>query len=936
MVNYSTEAQKKARNLLIVESLNLDKAANYSRLEYYLKQIASGRDVTFETRSDQPFSVPAQEAWGIILTWAQGEGSLPVGDGKDLFNLRSRATKLLDYLQTNVSGKTAEAAASYQLILDQANNKITPTFPSQDPQDYNHQKIYSLRRIQMDILQAGAIGKIYTNLEKSKILAGVPAESRNYVLRMFAAGSQNFRYNPSNSMENFTPEKIHQLLLHTPGINNINSIIRLFYSNAAKEDIKVITETIESSIREYGETKYQKEMETLHNLAAFSPSLSTVSYLINNIDIHATPAEKIRLIRNLKSQIIGSASTSHQTGDALLKAALKSAGFPVPEDINTSVYKSLIPYLEELEVKERHLLLGSELSDHDSRLLATKKLTEEIGVGLDTPWYTKNELDQITAKIAGDKSLQEAFDLEYSKGDGANLLVLTELSDLMGKHRDYQIYHDSLSGNLWYKARDIWGLGVGNFQAVKQPLDRFAGKLWAGYDKIDDFIFSPIKKFDKWWEKQQELRPWLDPLKLVSTRWTNYQTNIAINLHAWAIGISTSSWFSTSGFAGHIADFTEGFTKYKGDWNQAGSFFIQRKWGNTLDWATKTFTKHKDFKGLKVSIANTVWNGFSKMAPELSAKMLSGALANTIKTFLLGELTLGATIAIQVGWEAIKAGFGTLVKFAKGVLEGNTANLYGTIPLILGSVFLAINAVLGGIPAALVVSFKLLKVALKMMWDLFLALLALSALVTICLVAFFTLVWYGLISPTFNIDSGAGELAINIACNLAGSEAPSESSNPKLAAGKCVFQLLDGLGINPLNKGNAVGAAFTSFATALGNQAAAAEAARSATEYLAFQCVGFDVVVSMMTGGGGTFTNAKDLDTIEPGGYDFVAGVGSCSPGDFFVDKNGTWGHTGLFVSVEGANIICLDANSDGHGLVRDEATCRWPTSRIAGCLKAN
>lgn len=932
MANKPTTAQQNR----IIESLNLDKAANYSRLEYYLKQIASGRDVTFETRSDQPFAVPAQEAWDIIRAWAQDEGNLPVGDRKDLFNLRSRATKLLDYLQTNVSGKTAEAAASYQLILDQAKNKITPTFPSQDPQDYNHQKIYSLRRIQMDILQAGAIGKIYTNLEKSKILAGVPVGSRNYVLRMFAAGSQNFRYNPSNSMENFTPEKIHQLLLHTPGIKDVNSIIRLFYSNAAKEDIKNIVETIESSIHEYGEFKYQKEMEMQRNLTTFSPSLSTVSYLVNNIDIHATPAEKIKLIRSLKSQIVGSASTSHRSGNDLLVAALKSAGFPVPEDINTSVYKSLIPYLEELEVKERHLLLGSELSDHDSRLLATKKLTEEIGVGLDTPWYTKKELDQVTAKIAGNKSLQEAFDLEFAKGDAANLLVLTELSDLMGKHRDYQIYHDAISGNLWYKARDLWSLGVGNFQAAKQPLDRFTGKLWAGYNKVDDILFSPVDKLGKWWEKQQELRPWLDPLKLVSDKWVGYQTGIAIKLHAWAVGVSTSSWFSTSGFAGHIADFTEGFIKHKGDWDRAGSFFIHRKWGNTLDWAAKTFTKHKDFKGLEVSIANTLWNGFSKMAPELSAKMMAGALSNTIKTFLLGELTLGASIAIQVGWEAIKAGFGKLIEFAKGVLDGNTANLYGTIPLVLGSIFLAINTVLGGIPAALVVSYKLLKVALKMMWDLFLALLALSALVTISIIAFFTLVWYGIITPTFNIDSGAGELAINIACNLSGAEAPSESSNPRLAAGKCIFQLLDGLGINPLNKGNAVGSAFASFAAALGNPTAAAEAARSATDYLAFQCVGFDVVVSMMTGGGGSFTHAKLLDTIVPVGYKYVAGVGSCSPGDFFVDKNGDWGHTGLFVSVEGANIICLDANSDGKGLVRDEITCRWPTSRIAGCLKAN
>lgn len=184
--------------------------------------------------------------------------------------------------------------------------------------------------------------------------------------------------------------------------------------------------------------------------------------------------------------------------------------------------------------------------------------------------------------------------------------------------------------------------------------------------------------------------------------------------------------------------------------------------------------------------------------------------------------------------------------------------------------------------------------------------------------------------------NNAAQIIANIVCTLGGAEAPGTSSNPRLAAGKCVYKLLTEAGINPLNSSNAAGPAFTSFSTGLGNGAAASEAQRSAQKYGAFQCVGFDVVVSMMTGGGGAFSDANLLDSIEPASYKFVAGVGSCSPGDFFVDKNGSFGHTGLYVAPAGANIVCMDANSDGRGTVRDDSTCRWPTNNIAGCLKRN
>lgn len=184
------------------------------------------------------------------------------------------------------------------------------------------------------------------------------------------------------------------------------------------------------------------------------------------------------------------------------------------------------------------------------------------------------------------------------------------------------------------------------------------------------------------------------------------------------------------------------------------------------------------------------------------------------------------------------------------------------------------------------------------------------------------------------LDSGSGVL-VDIVCTLTGSTAPSAASNPQLSAGKCVYRLLTQFHLNPLNKNNASGTNFAAFSKGLGNGAAADVAQQSAQSFGAFQCVGLDTVVSIMTGGSSDFhQNAKDMLANPPPGYRPVYGATSCSPGDLFVDTGGTWGHTGLFVAPAGAVIKCIDANSDGYGTVRDETTCNWPTSRIAGCLK--
>jgi hypothetical protein len=919
-----------AQQNLVIESLTLDKASNYSRLEYYLKQIIAGRDVVFETRSDQPFIVSSQEAWSIIVSWSQSEGNLPVGDRGSRFNAKSRAAHLLDYLQTNISGKTAEAAASYQLILEQANNKIASPLPSQKVNDYNLQKIYDLRHLQIEIQQAGLIGKIYTNLEKTKILEGVPKESRNYVLRMLSAANQNFRYGPKHSYQDFTPEKIHQLLLHTPGIRDTNQIMRLFYSKAAQKDIATIRETISQAIQEeYGtdDAKYQSYMDSVRNISSLSPSLSNIDYLVNSINIHATPEEKAQLIRSLRSQLVSSAMGEHQGGDTLLKRALVSAGFP---ESNADYYKSLVPYLEEIEVKQRHLLLGSELSERDSRLLSTASLATELGVDLSTPWRKKKDLDSATEKILkefGVSSLQEAFDAEYA--GNKDLSKLVAINELMGMQADHKRYHDSLAGNFWYKVREGFDKGVGNYLAVRQPVDRFTRKVWGGIENIDDTIRWPQRKLANWLEKTQEKYPWLNPAQLIARRWTGYQTGIALKIHSWALSVGSTSWFS--GFAGNIADFTEGFIKHEGNWGGAGTFFFQRKIGNTLDWAAKNFTKHETFKGVKASIANTLWSGFSKAAPGLSAKLTAGVFGEVIAGFLLGELTLGTSIAIQIGFEVLRAGFSVIKKF---LTDPNFRNkVIDRIPLLVGGAITSVGLFLSGIPSAILAGIGItgaailafLQAAIMSLAPLF----ALAATIALGVTAFFALIWFGIISPSFKIDSGVGQVITSIICDENGGD-----GNPSINTAMCIVKILSECGINPLTSGNANSSKWQCALAGLVAEDAMGVLKKSASDYAVLQCVGFVAAIDVAGGGSGQFPHAKLMDAIHPSNYRFVGGVGSCSPGDIFVDKNGDWGHTGIFMGVTGPTIKCIDANGGGPGQVRGVEECTWLTSKIAGCLK--
>lgn len=949
---------KSAQTKLIIESLELDRAHNYSRLEYYLKQIISGRDVTFETRSDTPITVSSQEAWEIIVNWSQGEGALPVGDRGGKIGMLKRASHLLDYIQTNVSGKTTEAAANYHLILEQANNSI-PAFKSipGDPQPDNLQKMLNLRKIQIQIQQAGLIGKIYTNLEKTKILEGVPEGSRKYVIQMLAAANQNFRYNPKDPTRNYTAEKIQNLLSHTPGIqddvnkiHDINQVMRLLYSKSSQQDFETIEKTIESTILEAhkgNEKSYQAEMDAFYNLSALAPTLSNVEYMIDSVGVSSTPEQRLALIKSLRSQIITAATSSHQSGNTILLNALKNSGLP---DSSAGQFSTLLPYLEEIEIKQRHLLLGSPTSKRDTRLLATLGLATDIGVDATIPWMKRRDLEEVTKKLAGGISLdsvQKAFDLEFAKGDSANFKKLSELSDLIGKHKDFNLYQNTVRGNLGYKFQETWSKGFGNYFAIKEPIDNLTEKVWGHIENVDDVIRWPARTVADWWEKTQENHPWLNPAAMISHKLVEYQTGIALKIHAWAIKVSTSNAWLKS-FAGHVADFTEGFIKHDANWSMAGHFFVSRKFGNTLDWAAKTFTKHENFLSIKATIGKTIWNGFSKVAPDLATKMMSGTFKQAILAFVGGELTLGASIVVQIGFELIRSAFSFVGKFLSD--HDFREKIIDRIPLIAGGLISGGIMFLSGIPAAIVAGigiaggaiFTLLQGAIMSLAPLF----GLAGAVALGAVAFFSILWYGLISPTFQLDSGTAlqQVAISLLCNSSGAE---KGSSATANVALCIAEIASKCeGVNPMTKEVVNSSKWQCLVAGLVFGEATSELAKSANSQNWLQCVGLSAASA--AGGGGAFStgqrNACSYANInKPSGYQYLPGCPNMQPGDHFImgadncvsSGGSTVGHIGVVIKPEdGQKFTCVDANYGTDGLIRGPETCFFAKSEISGCLR--
>ena len=931
MANKLSNAQRQ----IVIESLNLDKNSNYSRLEYYLKQILVGRDVTFETRSDTPFTVSPEEAWDIISTWGSDPSvNLPLGDRG---SRKTRASRLLNYLDTNILGKTAEAAASYQAILDQADKPFfAPNEQVADTTGKALQKSFEIRREQIKALQGGLIGKLTTNLEKTKFLQSIEdVHTRVLVSQMFAVASANFRV-PSD----YTPEKINQLLLPLAGVGSINLVMHQAYSEHAKEMFAEISETIDSGVRQQyqgDETKYLQDVEKLRDLSTLSPDVSDIPWMVNHIAVAATAEEKTRLITALRSQVIISARGQHRDGSALLQDALTSAGLSGGDSAH---FAGLFSSLEEMEIKERSSLLGSDLADRDSRLLSTSGLAAQLGVSRSIPWLKQNDLDKMTRQLLGEykvSSLEAAFTAESTKAGGPDLKKLAQIKDLVGKTNDFHYYQGSLRNSLSLRLQNTLAKGTGTFAAYKQPVDRFTQKLWKGYDKVDSVINWPARTLVNRLEKLQERFPLLNPAGYVLKRWNGFQTGIALRIHSWALSVHQAGGLF-GGFAGHISDFTEGFVKYNADWSSATHFFINRKWGNVLDWTAQKAFKQESWAALKGTIGTTLKNFAFKVAPGLSAKVAAYAAEIGLSFEGIGL----ALLAVQVGWDVLSFGFNAIKNFLTNA-GGFRDTVLNWLPVIIGG---AITFAVG-LPALMLAGFTGLG-ALALA---FLAAIA-GSLVTLFLsaglwslaivggVALFTFV---ILNPTFQLDSGISQLETNILCDQSGN---NTSINPIANNALCIAKVLSGCQLNPLFQNELAEPSWKCVVAGLLVNGAVAQLQISQfldgwpTKVPHLQCVG---LAAAAAGSGFPQTNACNYANPQftPNGFTYLAGCPNMQPGDLFIMGASTCsdksvGHIGVVIKTSPGDdkFTCVDANFAGPGQVRSDASCFFMKDQISGCLR--
>jgi hypothetical protein len=207
--------------------------------------------------------------------------------------------------------------------------------------------------------------------------------------------------------------------------------------------------------------------------------------------------------------------------------------------------------------------------------------------------------------------------------------------------------------------------------------------------------------------------------------------------------------------------------------------------------------------------------------------------------------------------------------------------------------------------------------------------LLLSAGVALGLLAFF-LVFFNIFTKLpWDIDSAPGRILTSIFCDESG-----EGDGSAASAAICIADILTKAGLNPLLASDVNSTLWQQIISALFPDTIKA-IAKSASGQGAFQCVG--LIAAGVTESGGAYwepPNANQLDINSPPGYTYVSGVGSCQPGDAFVDMGGTYGHTGWIVEDAGAHFVCVDANMGSAGAVRNRDSCRYAKSKIDGCLK--
>ena len=948
------------QRLILTDILTRDSNSGYHNLVYYLKQILSNqklelRDPTKKSGDPEEFiSLTATEAWDEIIDWSNKNNiNLPMGD-RGARN--TRAKRLLNYLELNVQGKNREAAAASLAIKESVNQKPLDSYHGQSPQEVSYLTLNQIRNAQYEIIQAKLLGRLENELQKTtffkKLLANSPKlpngrpDPRTIQLLsgLMAANTLNLINTPNNKV--FADELAQTIQLRA-GDAHLNNASRLIYSQSAQEPLGEIDEIINVYNRVVSgdsDSEKSQNLKYLHSLSSFGQksNLQDINHLINFVAPAASPQDKQKLISALKSSIIETLNSEYVSPDIILNRALDIAGIP---DNQRAKIIALAPLIDEIRTTELSLLFVGGLHENDPRLLHTLNIANDTGVSPHIPWLDAADLvaqeNQLKIKYKTD-NLSDFYQKEVSRlktsADNGKLVDFTTI-DEVGKHlsnqQQHSSYQKSVSGNSLYYLRDKIGKIRGNFASVSAPVDRFAQKINKKVSSVSDFIHAPFAYIADKWLQVQEVAPILNPGKFLYDKVHSGQLWVAARLLEISDKLkSNKSWYS--GIFSQVSDFAGGFIHHDADWSSSSFHFIQTKWGNLLDWSAKK-AGFEGFQAVKIKVGTSLWNGFAKLAPGLAEKISSSGLSKLVGSLMLGELSAGSTLLIQAGamvvWEGIKGVWNFLFNKEKREEMINNLPLAVWVGTAIGGLMALPSMIVGGVIAIGSALLSGLSAIATSLVGLFIPAMIISGVAVFLVYIFSTnLQTTARLDVNLSLDSGLGEFIGNILCD---SGEGGGKNNSRIQTAACIAEILSKCSINPLTASNAQGSSWQCMLASTLAQSALAALQYSASNYSVLQCVGFIVAIDVANGGAGTgFGDAKTLLSSPPSGYKPVLGVGSCSPGDFFVDTTGTWGHTGVFIANGGATSQVADANGAGPGVVRGPGSGTWLSSNIAGCLK--
>jgi surface antigen len=914
----------------------------YGDIVTYVQILLSGNSIQiFDEHSQQLVTLDNNQGWEFVAEWAVNNNF----SYNKKYSRRHQAKNLLADI-ANRQELEKEAAKSFNSLRQIARTTPPPTTTITPTTN-------QLWKDQIKLLEAGILGKLSDSYATSRLLnqIGNPTLAMR-VGNILAANPEILGiYERGRTAGGPTymarvTERVHDLIVES------DPLLEPLASTLMSDQNEYYLE--EALGKAYNEAKrlsqnpsspgldihvLQTAATDLRRLTQYGGGLTAISEVLHHIPPEYISKDVADIDIEFRKLILEAAGGTHVSGEELIEALVRKGTI---SQTAAERLAFLAPQLELVEIGLHNKLRHPK----NIREKISYNLAASLGIDPSILWIKEGDLKQATTTLVPPGSsleleLQSLLGQQDVFQDRQKLQRLIQLNELHDRAAQFEVYHSARRRHSGVLIQDVLNKGLYQLNVIREPYEEIRRRIWAPIEKVDDFVRSPFRGAAEYWQGlidgENKLFGKIGFVAEIKTKTGHVLKIPLLNLPGFVadqyrlfrlnLGTKTFEWSWKLAQKGGvwkifkpISNYSWSFVQHGGDFREANSYFIRKGMGNFLDWGAQRFG----------------FATFAKMKGQ--AGEVAFALGNKITGGLLGKATaylasiglsvegIGLVIgAITIAIDLTKMVFGLVKKF---FTDENFRNKILTWAPAIGLTLGSIGLFISGIPAALAFGFMTILGILEASL-LSLAALFVSALVwaSITIMSLFIL-YFGFLLPSTQIDPGTGyqQLVANIVCDTT-----SDTNNPAVAA-VCIADYLIGCKLNPLTASLLQSSGWKCLLAQTALNSYAKDAIElSTSSQNTFQCVGMAAAYV-----GQAFNmyfpqiNAKDYANNAPNGFKWTT---SCKDGALFVDTGGTFGHIGVVVKCGPANIVCVDTNYGGPGVTRNQDTCRYDTSKIAGYL---